>query len=113
VDAAVVAIAERLTATKIATLDRRHFSVVRPRTLLVSSSSVKDACSTEVRDQTWSRYLADFADPAGDIYVIGRLHRPVEGQFLGVASRVHRTGMCRSHVSSDEPRELGERGRTM
>jgi hypothetical protein len=74
---------------------------------------VKDACSTEVRDQTWSRYLADFADPAGDIYVIGRLHRPVEGQFLGVASRVHRTGMCRSHVSSDEPRELGERGRTM
>ena len=30
VDAAVVAIAERLTATKIATLDRRHFSVVRP-----------------------------------------------------------------------------------
>ncbi|MGD0255792.1 MAG: PIN domain-containing protein [Acidimicrobiales bacterium] len=30
VDAAIVAIAERLTATKIATLDRRHFSVVRP-----------------------------------------------------------------------------------
>lgn len=30
VDAVVVAIAERLTATKIATLDRRHFTVVRP-----------------------------------------------------------------------------------
>lgn len=30
VDAAVVAIAERLGATKVATLDRRHFSVVRP-----------------------------------------------------------------------------------
>jgi predicted nucleic acid-binding protein len=30
VDAAVVAIAERLGASKIATLDRRHFTVVRP-----------------------------------------------------------------------------------
>ncbi|MDQ3759165.1 MAG: VapC toxin family PIN domain ribonuclease [Actinomycetota bacterium] len=31
VDAAVVAAAERLEITQIATLDRRHFSVVRPR----------------------------------------------------------------------------------
>jgi uncharacterized protein len=31
VDAAVVAIAERLQLTEIATLDRRHFAVVRPR----------------------------------------------------------------------------------
>ncbi|HVX22578.1 MAG TPA: PIN domain-containing protein [Acidimicrobiales bacterium] len=31
VDASVVALAERLGATQIATLDRRHFSVVRPR----------------------------------------------------------------------------------
>jgi predicted nucleic acid-binding protein len=31
VDASVVAIAERLDVTSIATLDRRHFSVVRPR----------------------------------------------------------------------------------
>lgn len=31
VDAAVVAIAERLGETKVATLDRRHFGVVRPR----------------------------------------------------------------------------------
>lgn len=31
VDAAVVAIAERLEQTTIATLDRRHFSVVKPR----------------------------------------------------------------------------------
>ena len=31
VDAAVVAIAERLALTEIATLDHRHFSVVRPR----------------------------------------------------------------------------------
>lgn len=31
VDAAVVAIAERLQETRIATLDHRHFSVVRPR----------------------------------------------------------------------------------
>jgi hypothetical protein len=30
VDASVVAAAERLQATAIATLDRRHFSVVRP-----------------------------------------------------------------------------------
>lgn len=30
VDAAVVAIAERLEQTRIATLDRRHFSVIRP-----------------------------------------------------------------------------------
>ena len=30
VDAAVVAIAERLEQTTIATLDRRHFSVIRP-----------------------------------------------------------------------------------
>jgi predicted nucleic acid-binding protein len=30
-DASVVATAERLGATEIATLDRRHFSVVRPR----------------------------------------------------------------------------------
>ena len=30
VDAAVVAIAERLEQTRIATLDRRHFSVVQP-----------------------------------------------------------------------------------
>lgn len=30
-DASVVAIAERLGIDKIATLDRRHFSVVRPR----------------------------------------------------------------------------------
>ncbi len=31
VDAAVIATAERLGATTIATLDRRHFTVVRPR----------------------------------------------------------------------------------
>ena len=30
IDAAVVAVAERLGATQIATLDRRHFNVVRP-----------------------------------------------------------------------------------
>ncbi len=30
-DACVVALAERLGATRIATLDKRHFSVVRPR----------------------------------------------------------------------------------
>jgi predicted nucleic acid-binding protein len=33
VDASVVAVAERLNADAIATLDRRHFSVVRPRHL--------------------------------------------------------------------------------
>jgi hypothetical protein len=31
VDAAVVAIAERLKLTEVATLDHRHFTVVRPR----------------------------------------------------------------------------------
>jgi uncharacterized protein len=31
VDASVVALAERLNVVEIATLDRRHFSVVRPR----------------------------------------------------------------------------------
>lgn len=31
VDASVVAACERLQATRLATLDRRHFSVVRPR----------------------------------------------------------------------------------
>jgi predicted nucleic acid-binding protein len=31
VDASVIAAAERLDATEVATLDRRHFSVVRPR----------------------------------------------------------------------------------
>jgi predicted nucleic acid-binding protein len=31
VDASVVAVAERLGLTEIATIDRRHFSVVRPR----------------------------------------------------------------------------------
>jgi predicted nucleic acid-binding protein len=31
VDASVVAVAERLGATEVATLDHRHFSVVRPR----------------------------------------------------------------------------------
>ncbi len=31
VDASVVAISERLGATEIATLDRRHFTIVRPR----------------------------------------------------------------------------------
>jgi predicted nucleic acid-binding protein len=31
VDASVIALAERLGAREIATLDRRHFSVVRPR----------------------------------------------------------------------------------
>lgn len=30
-DAAVVAVAERLAITEVATLDRRHFGVVRPR----------------------------------------------------------------------------------
>ncbi|WP_415108107.1 hypothetical protein [Micropruina sp.] len=30
-DASVVALAERLGITEIATLDRRHFTVVRPR----------------------------------------------------------------------------------
>jgi predicted nucleic acid-binding protein len=33
VDASVIAVAERLTATTIATLDRRHFTVVRPKHL--------------------------------------------------------------------------------
>ncbi len=31
VDASVIAVAERLGATTIASLDRRHFTVVRPR----------------------------------------------------------------------------------
>ena len=31
VDAAVIAVCERLTEPKVATLDRRHFGVVRPR----------------------------------------------------------------------------------
>lgn len=31
VDASVIAICERLDETKVATLDRRHFSVVKPR----------------------------------------------------------------------------------
>jgi uncharacterized protein len=31
VDACVIAVAERMGATEVATLDRRHFSVVRPR----------------------------------------------------------------------------------
>jgi predicted nucleic acid-binding protein len=31
VDAAVIAIAERLNLTEIATVDRKHFSIVRPR----------------------------------------------------------------------------------
>ena len=31
VDSAVVTVAERLNEHKVATLDRRHFSVVRPR----------------------------------------------------------------------------------
>ncbi len=31
VDAAVLAVTERLRETKLATLDRRHFSVMRPR----------------------------------------------------------------------------------
>lgn len=31
VDASVVAVAERLKITEIATLDRRHFTIVRPR----------------------------------------------------------------------------------
>ncbi len=31
VDASVIALAERLGATRLITLDRRHFSVVRPR----------------------------------------------------------------------------------
>jgi predicted nucleic acid-binding protein len=31
VDAAVLALVERLNETKVATLDRRHFSIVRPR----------------------------------------------------------------------------------
>ena len=31
VDAAVVAVAERLNLTEVATIDHRHFTVVRPR----------------------------------------------------------------------------------
>ena len=31
VDAAVIAIAERLEAAEVATVDRKHFSIVRPR----------------------------------------------------------------------------------
>jgi len=31
VDASILAVAERLGITEIATLDRRHFTVVRPR----------------------------------------------------------------------------------
>lgn len=31
VDASVIAVAERLDTIEVATLDRRHFSVVRPR----------------------------------------------------------------------------------
>lgn len=31
VDASVIAVAERLNASTVATLDRRHFTVVRPR----------------------------------------------------------------------------------
>jgi uncharacterized protein len=45
VDAAVVAIAERLRLPEVATIDHRHFSVVRPRhvpafTLLPGASAV-------------------------------------------------------------------------
>jgi len=52
-------------------------------------------------------------DPRGPSYLIGRFHDPATVEFLSVAGRVHRTAICRSDVSSDEPRELGELGRTM
>jgi hypothetical protein len=45
--------------------------------------------------------------------VVGRFHDPATVEFLSIAGRVHRTAICRSDVSSDEPRELGELGRTM
>ncbi len=51
--------------------------------------------------------------PQKTLVSVGRFHDPATGQFLSVAGRVHRTAIRRSDVSSDEPRELGELGRTM
>jgi hypothetical protein len=50
---------------------------------------------------------------AGWHYLIRRFHDPATGQFLSVAGRVHCTAICRSDISSVEPRELGELDRTM
>jgi predicted nucleic acid-binding protein len=57
-DASVVALAERLGATEIATLDRRHFSAVRPRhvesfTLLPWPSSAVARYVHRVGETSW------------------------------------------------------------
>ncbi|MGD0986130.1 MAG: hypothetical protein ABSA65_20360 [Acidimicrobiales bacterium] len=54
-----------------------------------------------------------YTDSTDLVYLIGRFHNPTTGQFLAVASGVHRIAICRSDTSNDEPRELGELGRTM
>jgi hypothetical protein len=58
-------------------------------------------------------FAGAYGDSMGLMCLIGRFHDPATGQFLSVADGVHRTAICRSGVCTDEPRELGELGRTM
>ena len=46
VDAAVIAIAERLNLAEVATVDRKHFSIVRPSMLRVQAPPPKHSKST-------------------------------------------------------------------
>lgn len=65
VDASVIAAAERLGASEVATLDHRHFTVVRPRH--VEAFDLLPACSTSPTRRpssaTWRSSLN--ASPAG------------------------------------------------
>jgi len=58
-------------------------------------------------------FAGAYTDSTDLVYLVGRFHDPATGQFLSVASGVHRRAICRSDISCDEPRELGELGRTM
>ena len=58
-----------------------------------------------MRYQTWSRFLAGYADPAGDIYLIGRYYDPATGQFLSV-DRIVRETHAPFEYASDNPVDL-------
>ena len=54
-----------------------------------------------MRYQTWSRFSAGHADPAGDIYLIGRYYDPGTGQFLSVDPMVEQTQQACVYAGDD------------
>jgi hypothetical protein len=98
VDAAVIAIAERLGLTEVATVDHRHFSVVRPRhsrhSHCCQALEPPDCCPTLAGSQGASRGVR------------GLLMRPTESPQLSRSARAPQRAHGPNGITRHTPARL-------